>query len=147
MDVCLDRPDYKVNLFFEQPSMNWDGFVGGYDGLSRLKKNWEKFENHARALFQGPLSKESKSVKCGFILVWVGDTGRDIFHCRWNNLLQPDYDYPVGPEELLRNFRLFINCKIQRYLSFLAWLVAIFVCIIIILSLCLNADLRRLKRD
>ena len=34
-------------------------------------------------MFQGPLKQASPSEKCAYLLIWVGETGRDIFKS-WN---------------------------------------------------------------
>ena len=44
-----------------------------------LKEAWTRFNNHAKLMFQGPLSGKTEKVQCAFLLIWLGDKGRDIF--------------------------------------------------------------------
>ena len=64
---------------FDPPSMRWDE--------SNLPEQWEKFERHARLVFSGPL--KGKEEKVSFLLLWVGDKGRDIRHT-WTDISDAD---------------------------------------------------------
>ena len=56
---------------FDPPLMRWD--------KSNLPEQWEKFERHARLVFSGgPLKGKEEEEKVSFLLLWVGDKGRDI---------------------------------------------------------------------
>ena len=59
--------------------MRWDE--------SNLPEQWEKFERHARLVFSGPL--KGKEEKVSFLLLWVGDKGRDIRHT-WTDISDAD---------------------------------------------------------
>ena len=60
---------------FPQPCMSWDS--------PNLPEQWEKFEQHARLVFAGPLADKEEKVQCKYLLLWVGDRGREIYNT-WN---------------------------------------------------------------
>ena len=53
------------------PTMNWES--------PALKEAWTKFEQHARLMVVGPLSDKTQPQQVSYILLWVGEKGRDIF--------------------------------------------------------------------
>ena len=71
------------------PSMNWDS--------QNLPEQWKKFEAHAQLMFSGPLAEKSEIIKISYLLIWVGEKGRDI-RSTWNlseaeaKLLKTYYD-------------------------------------------------------
>ncbi|KAK2710018.1 hypothetical protein QYM36_013635, partial [Artemia franciscana] len=54
-----------------QPSINWDA--------DNLDKEWTKFENHAKLMFDGPFAGKVEKVQCPYLLIWVADRGRELF--------------------------------------------------------------------
>jgi hypothetical protein len=60
---------------FPLPCMSWDAV--------NLSEAWKKFEQHARLVFAGPLSEKEEEVQCKYLLLWVGDRGREIYNT-WN---------------------------------------------------------------
>lgn len=52
--------------------MNWDS--------SNLPDAWRKFRQHAELMFAGPLKKMGEEQKCSYLLLWIGEKGRDIFN-------------------------------------------------------------------
>ncbi|XP_078518614.1 uncharacterized protein LOC144783789 isoform X1 [Lissotriton helveticus] len=54
------------------PRMNWDS--------PALSEEWRKFRQHAELVFQGPLRATKEDEKCCYLLIWVGEKGRDIFN-------------------------------------------------------------------
>ena len=50
---------------------------------THLNEEQKKSKQHAKFMFQGPLKQASPSEKCPNLLIWVGETGRDIFNL-WN---------------------------------------------------------------
>ena len=60
---------------FQHPSINWSA--------SNQEEEWKKFKQHADLVFQGPLIKASEAEKCAYLLIWVGEKGRQIFNS-WN---------------------------------------------------------------
>ena len=52
------------------PSIKWNS--------KNLSEDWKRFEEHAKLMFQGPLTKAKEEERAAYILIWVGETGRDI---------------------------------------------------------------------
>ena len=52
------------------PVMNWDA--------QNLPECWKKFQDHVELMFTGPLASSSEIVKISYLLIWVGEKGRDI---------------------------------------------------------------------
>ena len=52
------------------PSMNWDAPC--------LTDTWNKFEQHVNLMFSGPLSDKTQAQQVSYLLLWVGEKGRDI---------------------------------------------------------------------
>ena len=57
------------------PIINWNA--------SNLAEAWRKFEQHVRLILEGPLSDKDEEVKVKYLLLWVGENGRDIYDT-WN---------------------------------------------------------------
>ena len=53
------------------PQMNWD--------ISNLPDAWKKFRQNAELTFSGQLNEKSEEEKCSYLLIWVGEKGRDIY--------------------------------------------------------------------
>ena len=47
---------------------------------NNLPASWKKFKQHCELIFAGPLKQISEEVKVTYLLLWIGDTGRDIFN-------------------------------------------------------------------
>ena len=56
----------------ECPQMHWDG--------DNLKENWRRFKQHVELMFSGPLKSRQEAEKCSYLLIWVGQKGRDIYN-------------------------------------------------------------------
>ncbi len=54
------------------PTMNWEA--------TNLPEAWRKFQQHTELMFSGPLKKKGEDEKCSYLLLWVGEKGRDIFN-------------------------------------------------------------------
>jgi hypothetical protein len=52
--------------------MNWNS--------GNLPEAWKKFKQHAELMFSGPLKEKGEQEKISYLLIWVGETGRDIFN-------------------------------------------------------------------
>lgn len=52
------------------PKMDWDSTI--------LADAWRRFKQHAELMFTGPLKEKTEQEKCSFILLWIGDKGRDV---------------------------------------------------------------------
>ena len=47
---------------------------------ANLPESWRRFKQHVKLMFTGPLKAVSEEDKCSYLLLWVGDKGRDIFN-------------------------------------------------------------------
>lgn len=45
---------------------------------SNLPDAWRRFKQHAQLMFTGPLKINTEEETCSFLLLWIGDKGRDI---------------------------------------------------------------------
>ena len=54
------------------PCMDWEA--------ANLTEAWRKFEQHAQLFLAGPLSGKKETEKISFLLIWVGEKGRDIYN-------------------------------------------------------------------
>ena len=61
----------------ELPVMQWDG--------ENLKENWRRFKQHVELMFFGPLRSKNEAEKCSYLLIWVGQKGRDIYNT-WSDV-------------------------------------------------------------
>ena len=57
------------------PSLNWER--GDLPGV------WKSFKAHCDFMFQGPLKKKEADEKCAYLVIWVGEKGRNVFST-WN---------------------------------------------------------------
>ncbi|KAJ8332653.1 hypothetical protein SKAU_G00424420 [Synaphobranchus kaupii] len=54
------------------PRMDWDS--------SNVPDAWRKFRQHIELMFSGPLRAKEEEGKCSYLLLWIGEKGRDIFN-------------------------------------------------------------------
>jgi transposase InsO family protein len=54
----------------EKPHMNWKA--------ENLHREWERFDKHFKYYCMGPLSSKGEEVKIGYLLLFVGERGREI---------------------------------------------------------------------
>ncbi|XP_053389557.1 uncharacterized protein K02A2.6-like [Mercenaria mercenaria] len=59
----------------QPPVMHWED--------SNLPEAWEKFQRHAELVFSGPLKGKTEEEQISYLLLWVGEKGRDM-HCTCN---------------------------------------------------------------
>lgn len=71
------------------PKMDWEA--------SNLPEQWKKFRTHVDLIFKGPLEEKSEEIKVTYLLLWVGDKGREIYNT-WTGMtndekkkLEPHY--------------------------------------------------------
>jgi hypothetical protein len=57
------------------PSLNWES--GDLPGA------WKSFKTHCDLKFQGPLKRKEADEKCAYLMIWVGEKGRNVFST-WN---------------------------------------------------------------
>ena len=48
-----------------------------------LEQSWKSFKQHVQFMFDGPLKKKDEEEKCAFLMLWVGEKGRNLFQT-WN---------------------------------------------------------------
>ena len=65
------------------PMMNWNS--------ENLPDAWKRFRQHADLMFSGPLLSESEAEKVSYLLIWVGEKGRDI-HNTFSNITEQNRD-------------------------------------------------------
>ena len=53
------------------PSMDWES--------SNLPEAWEKFKRHTELVFKGPLKDKKEEERIAYVLLWIGDKGRDVY--------------------------------------------------------------------
>ncbi|CAC5424355.1 unnamed protein product [Mytilus coruscus] len=53
------------------PKMNWEA--------TDLVTAWKSFQQHTECWFAGPLAKTSEAQKCNYLMIWIGNKGRDIY--------------------------------------------------------------------
>ena len=54
------------------PKINWDS--------PNLPGEWKRFRQHVDLMFSGPLSSKKEEERCSYLLLWIGEKGRDIFN-------------------------------------------------------------------
>ena len=45
-----------------------------------LPTAWKAFRQHCEFMFGGPLKRKIEEEKCNYLMIWVGDKGRDIYN-------------------------------------------------------------------
>ena len=60
------------SLGISAPKMEWES--------SNLKEAWKRFRQVTELMFSGPLKSKSEQEKCSYLLLWVGEKGRDIYN-------------------------------------------------------------------
>ncbi|KAK0141090.1 hypothetical protein N1851_021892 [Merluccius polli] len=54
------------------PKINWES--------QNLPGEWKKFKQHVELMFSGPFRSKNQAEKCSYLLLWVGEKGRDIYN-------------------------------------------------------------------
>ena len=54
----------------QNPSINWQS--------RNLSEERRKFKDHAKLMFQGPLKRAGTEEQSAYLLIWAGETGREI---------------------------------------------------------------------
>ena len=63
------------------PVMNWDA--------SNLPEEWQKFKLHVSLIFSGPLKAKTEEEHVSYLLLWVGQRGREIYKT-WTGISDAD---------------------------------------------------------
>ena len=50
-----------------------------FDWSKASLASWNKFESHCKLMFNGPLHGKAASIKCSYMLIWLGEKGREVF--------------------------------------------------------------------
>ena len=50
-----------------------------FDWEAASHESWKKFEQHVRLMFTGPLSGKTEKQQCAYLLLWLGEKGRDVY--------------------------------------------------------------------
>ena len=74
------------------PTINWES--------SNLPDQWKKFKTHAELIFNGPLKENDKDVKVNYLLLWIGDKGREVK----NTWKDPEGDQPAADPKKLDTY-------------------------------------------
>ncbi|KAK7877179.1 hypothetical protein WMY93_032102 [Mugilogobius chulae] len=53
------------------PRMDWDS--------ANLPEAWRRFKQQAELMFSGPLREKEEPDKCSYLLLWIGEKGRDVY--------------------------------------------------------------------
>ena len=53
------------------PQMDWKSV--------NLPDRWKRFKQHVQLMFSGLLKNKSEAEWCSYLLIWVGEKGRDVF--------------------------------------------------------------------
>lgn len=53
------------------PNMNWDS--------GDLPTAWKNFKTHVDFMFKGPLITKKEEEMCAYLMIWVGDKGREVY--------------------------------------------------------------------
>ena len=96
---------------FDQPSLDWN--------KANLYQEFVRFKNHCTFVFKGPLSEKPDKDKSGWIGLWIGQQGREIYKTfNWTQ----DFDgvsEEDSPTAILQKFEDYIlprkNKRIARY--------------------------------
>ena len=56
----------------QNPAINWNS--------RNLHEEWKQFQQHATLMFKGLLKRASQEEQSAYLLIWVGNTGREIFN-------------------------------------------------------------------
>ena len=85
------------------PKMDWTS--------GDLPTTWKAFKQHCEFTFGGPLKRKSEEEKCNYLMIWIGDKGRDIYNTWELTVEEEEY---VKPKSNKVFARYKFHQKIQR---------------------------------
>ena len=88
------------------PVMNWKS--------SNLPEQWEKFKLHVDLIFSGPLEAKTEAEKVSYLLLWIGEEGRQIYKT-WT-LAAPGTD-PTKLDTYYKKFKAHVQPKLNPIFS------------------------------
>ena len=53
------------------PQMHWEA--------NDLTNAWKTFSTHVEFMFNGPLKEKEEEDKCAYLMMWVGERGREVY--------------------------------------------------------------------
>ena len=71
----------KEHVGLPIPRMDWDN--------TNLLETWRKFQSTVELMFQGPLQPKDEAIKVSYLLLWVGERGREIADT-WTDISEED---------------------------------------------------------
>ena len=83
------------------PTLNWES--------NDLHGAWKSFQTHCSFMFQGPLKDKSEEEKCAYLMIWLGEKGRDVY-----GTLTLSADDKKSTEALLTKFGNLCQTQIQQ---------------------------------
>ncbi|XP_052809376.1 uncharacterized protein K02A2.6-like [Mya arenaria] len=76
---------------------------------TNLPQAWDKFQRHAELVFSGPLKNKSDEENASYVLLWVGDKGRDIRQT-WTTISETDAKKPAT---FFKKFKEYVQPKLN----------------------------------
>lgn len=86
------------------PIMNWES--------GDLPGTWKSFKTHVEFMFKGPLGKKEEEEKCAYLMIWVGEKGRNVYST-WNLNADDSKDLTV----LYQKFEEYVKPKSNQVFS------------------------------
>ncbi|CAG2233019.1 unnamed protein product [Mytilus edulis] len=86
------------------PCMNWDS--------GDLPGTWKAFKTHCEFMFQGPLKKKQGDEKCAYLMIWVGEKGRNVYST-WDMTAEDQKKL----EKYYENFEAYVKPKSNQVFS------------------------------
>ena len=95
------------------PSMNWES--------NDLTNAWKTFSTHVDFMFKGPLKEKEEEERCAYLMIWVGERGREVYGT-WDltedqkksiNYLKTKFEEYVKPKTNTVFNRYKFQCRVQ----------------------------------
>ena len=83
------------------PNLNWES--------NDLPGAWKTSETHCSFMFQGPLKEKSEEEQCAYLMIWLGEKGRDVY-----TTLGLTADEKKSTESLLKKFGEYVKPKSNK---------------------------------
>ena len=59
------------NISGATPTIDWES--------QDLQSAWKRFQVHVNFMFSGPLKGKTEEERCSYLMLWVGEKGRNIY--------------------------------------------------------------------
>lgn len=83
------------------PKMDWES--------TNLPEAWKKFRQHVDLIFSGPLADKDEAIHCKYLLLWIGDRGRDVYNT-WHGISEDDLN---KLETYYEKFQAYVQPKLN----------------------------------